>query len=203
MPSRAPGGPRRGSRIPQPGKMYMHSSHLEGRQKRSWRTDLNRLSRQISAGRSITLYRGERVRRPLTRIGDSADGGGSRLRRLRAPKRDESWTTNPRHALTFASMGYRPGTAGLLYSIQVPAQELASAVGSAQTLGYGSSLIPGDWTLQKDIGQLEVRPRRDRPDLKPKIVGSIARDRYGIPRLGLARRLHRGRGGAPARGGGA
>ena len=128
------------------------------------------------------------------------------MRRLRRVARNQSWSTDPHHALVFARTAFNYGSAGLLYSISVPAAEMAEILNarvprsSAQyTKGPPRS---GNWTAMKDLGRLEIRPNRDRPDLKPKIVGTTMADKARGIRYGFTRRLERRRG-VPTRGGGA
>ena len=105
-----------------------------------------------------------------------------------------------------------------MYAITVPAREFTSALRAG--VGHWRSYDKGDipiigskplspfrkWTLMTDWGggALEVRPNRNRPDLKPKVVARATYSRKGSGlRFELARRLRRQRGGVPVRGGGA
>ena len=182
--------------------------------------DLSRLRRRVAAGKPITLYRGKRVK--STRIGRG-------MRRVRTVRRDQSWALTPHLALEYAGqVDRKKGSAGLLYSITVPASEMRGVLRAKRQKMFYEYETPGDnlphrgkWTAMQDPGaylspskraiRLELRPNQDRPDLKPKIVGTVTRiedavkgsDLIQTLRYGFTRRLRRRRGGAPARGGGA
>ena len=201
----------RGSRLPRP------TSTLNFKDKTpAWRTDLNRIRRRVARGGKVTLYRARPVRNVYRK-------GRKGMRRTLNVTRGQSWTTSPRLALQFALFRatYRPGEAGLLYSITVPADEMRGIGADAiQHSSYYDTRLSrstgnrGEWTAMRDQGPLqgrdqkwrdglEIRPNRDRPDLKPKIVGTAVRQSDGETiRYGLARRLNRQRG-AAIRGGGA
>ena len=187
----------------------------------NWEGSIARLKRRVAAGRDVKLYRGSPVK------------GRSGLHRVRSVRKGQSWAATPHTALTFAApRGLRPGQAGLLYSITVPARELR---GTLQREIYGSgdhdqvswtwggskrvrdrlSFLGAidEWSYMRDwVGRkgqfgpeadrLELRPNRARPDLKPKIVGTVEMGRDGKLRYGFTRRLERRRG-VPVRGGGA
>ena len=167
---------------------------------------MNRLRRRVAAGKSIRLYRGERVR-------GAREG---RMRRLRKVTHNQSWTTSPHLALEFARrLDIKAGSAGLLYSITVPAREMADLLGGAirpfKERGDSGVFFGERWGAMidnrpdaepgKGKGRLEIRPMGDRPDLKPRIVGTVVETGKTLL-LGLSRRLGRRRGGRPARGGG-
>ena len=165
--------------------------------KRDYNADLSRIDRRIRTGKSITLYRGEHT------VGHD----GVTPRTLKRVKRGQSWATSARHALSFAGMGnwkYK----GRLYAITVPASEFKGATDSVGSWrdydkdGRQQSHA-GKWSVMTDWGELEIRPNRDRPDLKPKVVAKVSKNRSGAFRFELARRLRRQRGGAAVRGGGA
>ena len=166
--------------------------------------DQNRIVRNVKAGRPIKLYRGV------------AGAGGRHI------KKGQSWTTSPRLAMVFAELG--SSGKPLLYSVKIPASEFKTAgrrlalsfhrynnprrVGRTRILS-GDLLKRDPWSLMWDRvspyhedpeeDALEVRPNKDRPDLKPKIVGF--QDMYDNWRI--TRRFSRSGGGRPTRGGGA
>ena len=107
----------------------------------------------------------------------------------------------------FARTARKRGSAGLLYSISVPAVEMAEILDAPIPRNYSRYSrkgVPrsGNWTAVEDLGHLEIRPNRDRPDMKPKIVGSVRLGEFNTWRYGFTRRLARRRG-VPVRGGGA
>ena len=201
----------------------VEASRLRSPGGRLLQADLTRLRRRVAAGKPITLYRGERVR--TTR-------GGGGMRRLRRVTRGQSWTLTPHLALEYASqLSRKKGSAGLLYSITVPASEMRGALAAKQVKTFyehsasGSAARSGSggWTPVQDPGaytskskqamRLELKSDRDRPDLRPRIVGTAVRINDGewgtnflqTIRYGFTRRLGRSRHrrGTPVRGGGA
>ena len=172
---------------------------------RSWTADMSRLRRRVAAGRSVKLYRGERVM-----------GSKGRMHRLRSVRKGQSWAMTPHLALEFARpTGSRAGAGGVLYSITVPAGEMKDLLNRPVDHWITHERHPsrprGKWAAIRDTGtdlefgrqRLEIRPNRDRPDLKPKIVGTVGLDRNLEALYGFTRRLSRRRGGVPVRGGGA
>ena len=175
---------------------------------KGWQSDVRRLKRRVAAGRPVRLYRGHLIK--------GYSGGLNRLRRVYG---GQSWATTPHLALEFAqpdALGRGGGRAGLLYSISVPAAEMKEMLRSHprnsadHDIGWGLPAPPASqrWQYMLDGGwdpehrmRLEVRPVDDRPDLKPKIVGTVGRGSDGKLRYGFTRRLERRRG-VPARGGG-
>ena len=161
------------------------------RRTRTANVDQNRIIRSVKAGRPIRLYRG-------------VGGGGAKH-----VKKGQSWTTSPRLAMDFADWGAFDGRRGgkaLLYSVTVPASDFKNTrrrlalsfhryddpkrAGRARILS-GDLLKRDPWSLMRDRvamlhgdydeGALEVRPNKDRPDLKPKIVGFRDMMREGYP----------------------
>ena len=190
-----------------------HPAKLREKGGRGVQTDLGRIRQRIADGKSIKLYRGETVRRPNKFISERGS-----MRRLRGVRKGQSWATTPHLAMEYAHPRAWPGRAGLLYSITVPASELGPAIDRPLPVYHehetGRRRPEGKWTAMQDPGysmspydqnmRLEIRPNVDRPDLKPKIVGTVVRGKTdGKLRYGFTRRLERRRGGAPVRGGGA
>ena len=158
---------------------------------RSWKADVARITRRARAGKPITLYRGDVY---------GQWGRSGKTPRTPAVMKGQAWTTSPHMALEFARSA-NIGDKGRLYSIKVPGRELKT-LGRRRVLpssehgkwdhmsgGVGARRASGDWfkrdkwSVMTDPGgyrgdsrprlRLELRPNSDRPDLKPKVVGTV------------------------------
>ena len=174
---------------------------------RTWDVDKRRILSRAGRGRSVMLYRGV---------------SGGRNDRVGPVRKGQSWATTPQMAIEFAAFR-SPRGGGVLHSVKVPASEfrnlgrrhvlqseeydaLDTRISGTARWRSGDQMHQDDWSVMRDYGtadsnpdRLEVRPNRDRPDLRPKLAGWTGEDGDWV----IRRRLGRRRGGIATRGGGA
>ena len=180
---------------------------------RLWKHDKRRIGQRALSGKSIRLYRAV-----------AEEAAASTVRKGQSWATTPQLAVDFAEVLLSQTAWAVP----MLFSVNVPAREFSSIkrrralqssrydtpaarVRLARRLS-GDMRLRDDWSVMRDYGatflgrkrgkkldRLEVRPNRDRYDLRPKIVGWLSND----GELWIKRRLGRRRGGIATRGGGA
>ena len=211
------------------GRLPRPTTTLKFNKTPTWQTELRRIRRRVARGGKVTLYRARAVRGPARagmrrtlRVRKGQSWASSPRMALQFALRGPA-DVGPGAAGLLFSITVPASEMRGIEAVQTRALERMEAIGlkpprdhlpssaDYEWLGIRSTGDRGEWTAMRDQGDiqafyepesLELRPNRDRPDLKPKIVGTAVRQPDGKIRYGLARRLNRQRGTA-ARGGGA